>query len=185
MCRHADQDPRRSQLCCGLSIGQLHQVVESVRRVSIRGGQVIFRQDEAGDSLFVVASGRVMIGVSQGNGQERLFDYLGVGDHFGEMAMLTGGRRDVTVTAVIDSDLLELKHHAFQQLLLTVPGSPPTFAGRSATACAAKRMLGGNSTRCTARRARPIITQRSARSPHQHSTNEGSGSLNFRGHIRI
>jgi CRP-like cAMP-binding protein len=45
-----------------------------------------------------------------------------VGDHFGEMALLTSGRRGDTVTAVIDSELLEIKHDAFQQLLLTVPG---------------------------------------------------------------
>ncbi len=62
------------------------------------------------------------IDVSHTGGEERLVDYLAVGEHFGEMAMLTGGRRAVTMTAVMDSELLELKQDAFQRLLVTVPG---------------------------------------------------------------
>ncbi len=62
-----------------------------------------------------------MIEASLSNGQDRLVDHLGVGEHFGEMAMLTGRPRAVTMTAVMDSELLELKQDAFQRLLLTVP----------------------------------------------------------------
>ena len=122
MCQHVDRDPKKKPAL----LRTQHRSVAPSGRVgasrlnSWRPGD--FPDNETGDSLFVVASGRVIIGVSQGDGQERLVDYLGVGDHFGEMALLTGGRRSVTVTAVIDSDLLELKHDAFQQLLLTVPG---------------------------------------------------------------
>ena len=113
---------RRSQLCCGLSAAQVRKVTEAARHLCYPNGQVIFRQDEPGDSMFIVVKGRVKLEVSLSDGQDRLVDYLGVGEHFGEMAMLTGGRRVVTMTAVMDSELLELGQDAFQRLLLTTPG---------------------------------------------------------------
>lgn len=111
----------RSQLCCGLSDEQMRAVAEALRSVKYASGQVVFRQDEPGNSLFIVARGRVRIDVNQGNGRERFVDHLDVGEHFGEMAMLTEGRRSATVTAVTDSELVELQQQDFQRLLLTVP----------------------------------------------------------------
>ncbi len=111
----------RSQLCCGLSAAQVRKVTEAARHLCYANGQVIFRQDEPGDSMFIVVNGRVKLEVSLSDGQDRLVDYLGVGEHFGEMAMLTGGRRVVTMTAVMDSELLELGQDTFQRLVLTTP----------------------------------------------------------------
>jgi len=113
---------RKSQLCCGLSTTQINRVAEAVHRVSFASSDVVFRQDEYGDSMFIVTRGRVKIEVTLGNGHTRLVDQLGMGDHFGELAMLTSGRRATTMTAVMDSELLELKQDAFQRLLRTVPG---------------------------------------------------------------
>ncbi len=113
---------KNSQLCCGLSDRQVQQVSDAAHHVSYSSGDVVFRQNEPGDSMFIVVNGRVKIEVSRTGGDDRLVDHLTVGEHFGEMAMLTGGQRAVTMTAIMDSELLELKQDAFQNLLATVPG---------------------------------------------------------------
>lgn len=111
-----------SQLCCRLSSGQVQEVSEALDSMTCTSGDVVFHQHELGDSMFIVVKGRVKIEVMNVCGEIRLVEHLTVGEHFGEMAMLTGGQRAVTMTAVMDPGLLELKQDAFQKLLATVPG---------------------------------------------------------------
>lgn len=122
MSNHLVDTLETSQLCCRLSGRQIRKVAESARLVHYSSGDVVFRQDDPGDSMFVVIKGRVKIEVSPTSGSVRFVDYLHVGEHFGELALLTGGLRTVTMTAVMDCELLELKQDAFQRLLMTVPG---------------------------------------------------------------
>ncbi|GAA5504653.1 patatin-like phospholipase family protein [Novipirellula caenicola] len=111
-----------SQLCCGLNDAHAQQVIDACRLVAYQSGDVIFSEDDPGDSMFIVVKGRVKIETAASAGAVRFIDHLDVGEHFGEIAMLTGGRRAVMMTAVMDCELLELKQDAFQQLILTVPG---------------------------------------------------------------
>ena len=113
---------RESQICCGLSDDQVQLVADAVDWVEHRGGDVIFQQNEPGDSMLLVAEGRVKISVLQEDGTQKFVDYLNVGEHFGEMAILTGQVRTLTMEAVIDSRLLQLKRADFQLLLQKVPG---------------------------------------------------------------
>ena len=110
-----------SQLCCGLNSFQVQDVIRASQSTAVRSGDVVFRQDDPGSSMFVVIKGRVRIEVEDHSEEPRVLEHLAVGDHFGELAMLTGGRRVVTMTAVVDSELLEIDQDVFQRLLLTVP----------------------------------------------------------------
>ena len=71
--------------------------------------------------MLLVAEGRSKITVDHQDGSEKFVDYLNVGEHFGEMAILTGQDRAVTMVAVMDTKMLELKRPQFQQLLKKVP----------------------------------------------------------------
>jgi len=110
-----------SQIGCGLNDEQIQQVANAVQWVEYRSGDVIFQQDDPGDSMLLVAEGRVKITVTQADGSEKFIDYLNVGEHFGEMAILTGQDRAVTMAAVMDSKLLELNRPEFKSLLQKVP----------------------------------------------------------------
>ena len=112
---------RHSRLCHGLSVEELHDLAVAVHPVAFAAGQIVCQQDDPGGSMFLVAHGRVKLAIAQGPGNYRLLDYLGRGDHFGDMAMLTGRRRMATATAVVDTELLELHNDDFQRLLETVP----------------------------------------------------------------
>ena len=84
-------------------------------------GQVIFRQGDAGDGLYLVVSGRLRVSVAADDGPERMLYDVGRGAIVGEMALLTDRPRAATVHAVRDSDLLLLRVSSFTSLLERSP----------------------------------------------------------------
>lgn len=126
--RAATPDPsivallRRSALCQGLSRDELLEVASAVRPAAYRSGDVICRQNEPCDRMYLVARGRVRLTVERRDGEFRLLETLGPGDHFGELALVTDTQRTSTATAVMDTQLLELDKRAFVQLMARVPG---------------------------------------------------------------
>jgi NTE family protein len=112
----------RSELCRGLTDSEIGQIAEAVRTVTIPAGEIICRQGDAGGTMYILVAGRAKV-VAERDGEEfRLLDYRGRGAHFGEMAVLTDGLRTATVSAVVDTELLELDREQFDRLLGTVPG---------------------------------------------------------------
>ena len=111
----------RSQLGLGFTEKQIELVAKSVEWVECKSGDTIFQQGDPGNSMLLLAQGRVKITVAHSVGDEKFIDYLSVGEHFGEMAILTGQARAVTMTAVMDSRLLKLKRPEFQKLIHQVP----------------------------------------------------------------
>jgi predicted acylesterase/phospholipase RssA/CRP-like cAMP-binding protein len=91
--------------------------------VHVAAGEVIFRQGDAGDGLFLVVSGRLRVSVAADvteNSERMLYD-IGRGAIVGEMALLTDRPRAATVQAVRDSDLLLLRVSSFRSLLERSP----------------------------------------------------------------
>jgi len=113
---------RRCRLFQGIAPSELLEIAELVQHRSYHSGEVIFHCNEPGDSMFIVARGRVKCVVEQEDGNYELLDYVEQGGHFGDLALLVGGHRTSTATAVMDSELLELTHDRFQSLMMSVPG---------------------------------------------------------------
>jgi len=88
--------------------------------VQVAADEVIFRQGDAGDGLFLVVSGRLRVSVAA-DGPERVLYDIGRGAIVGEMALLTDRPRAATVQAVRDSDLLLLRVSSFRTLLERSP----------------------------------------------------------------
>jgi predicted acylesterase/phospholipase RssA/CRP-like cAMP-binding protein len=109
----------RSGLCRGLEPDELAAVARAMRPATCFSGEVIVRQHEPAERMFVVARGRVKL---ERDGAGRQVEYLGRGDQFGELALLTDGSHKATATAVMDSELLTLDRVAFDRLLHDVPG---------------------------------------------------------------
>ena len=96
-----------------------------LEHVHVAVGEVIFRQGDAGEGLFLVLSGRVRLTVAAEGAEHTLYD-LGRGAIVGEMALLTDRPRAATVHAVRDTDLLLLRVSSFRSL---VERSPVLVAG--------------------------------------------------------
>ena len=82
-------------------------------------GERIVRQDDAGQSMFVVLDGRVRVTLEP-SGQE--VAVTPQGGFFGEMSMLTGEPRTATVSALDDALLLEISADRFRELAVMREG---------------------------------------------------------------
>lgn len=100
----------------------LDSLANRLRRRRFRRNEVIFHQGDPGDSLQVVAAGAVKIVLPSSEGEEAIIATLRPGDFFGELALLDGGPRSATATALEASETLVLPRAVLMDLLGTVPG---------------------------------------------------------------
>jgi small-conductance mechanosensitive channel/CRP-like cAMP-binding protein len=108
-----------------LSSDQLEGLASEAQIVPYPAGSAVVSQDDAGDSLFVVAEGRVEVSVhAPGGGPERNLATLGPGDYFGEMSLLTGAPRSATIRAGGEVGLVILRKDALRPLLVADPTVP-------------------------------------------------------------
>lgn len=86
-------------------------------------GAVVFRQGDAGDSLHVIMHGRVRISVSSAQGNEATLGFIDRGDCFGDMAILDGGARTATATAVAPTRTFVVTRDDFVAWLMERPAA--------------------------------------------------------------
>ena len=73
-----------------------------------RDGEEIIRQGNAGESMYVVQSGRVEVVLSAGQADERHLAFLEAGDFFGEMSVFEKEVRSATVRAAGEARVLKV-----------------------------------------------------------------------------
>jgi signal transduction histidine kinase len=80
-------------------------------------GAVIFAAGDPGDGFYVVESGAVRIEAVVGQNESRGLATIGVGDFFGEMAVLDDAPRSATATAEVDTTVRFVERDRLLQLL--------------------------------------------------------------------
>ena len=91
----------------GLMAQRLADLERSFTRVTLEAGEILFREGDVGDSLYVVVTGRVRM-LAGTPGTESAIRDLGPGELLGEVALLTGEPRSATIVAVRDTELYRL-----------------------------------------------------------------------------
>jgi CRP/FNR family cyclic AMP-dependent transcriptional regulator len=112
---------RRCALFAHVEEEGLRAIASQMRRRRFRRGEVIFHQDDVGDSLQVVVSGSVKIVLPSQEGDEAIIASLHRGDFFGELALLDGAPRSTTAAAVEATETLTLPREPFLALLADDP----------------------------------------------------------------
>jgi CRP-like cAMP-binding protein len=84
---------------------------------TFEAGDVIFREGEPGDTMFVVQTGQVRI-TRHGQDGDSTLAVLGAGDFFGEMAILNGRPRTATAEALTELRVLEINARTFGQMVV-------------------------------------------------------------------
>ncbi len=97
-------------------------ILRLTRRRSFRKDEIIFQENEVGDSLFVILRGRVRVAIFGDDGKEVTLSTLSDGDFFGEMALLDLEPRSATTVAEEDCELLSLQRDDFRRALSQDPG---------------------------------------------------------------
>lgn len=123
-------------------LDQVHRLKEELRRVDIFNplpedsidrlallskqhfhvaNEVILRQGDEGAELYIVREGSVTVSKERDGQREVEIGRLGPGKFFGEMALLTGQRRNATVRAAEDCELLVVNKAAMSTVLTESP----------------------------------------------------------------
>lgn len=84
-------------------------------------GDIIVRQGDAGNSLFIIVEGVIGVRVQSPEGESIEVARLGAGEFFGEMALLTGEDRAATVIALTGTYLFEITKEDIKPLLENEP----------------------------------------------------------------
>src|SRR5882762_9969095 len=113
--RNGGEDPARiratiarAPLFAALPITAIEDLTSrvTVRKVSV--GSAVVAQDEPGDAMFVIMSGRVKVVMFGESGREVTLSLLRAGDSFGEMSLFDQGPRSAHCLAIEPTTLLAL-----------------------------------------------------------------------------
>lgn len=96
-----------------LDKNELDQLEALTEKKRYPANTAIFFQDDPSDSLYILLSGSVKVYQTSENGKERILRTLKRGNAFGELAMIEGKSRFVSVQTLEDSEMLRLARKDF------------------------------------------------------------------------
>ena len=95
---------------------ELLAFIRGLKLLTFDPGDVIITEGEQGQSIFILANGRVKVFVRGADGRSVLLGALGEGAFFGEISTLSGRPRSATITAAAPCDILELDRASLDAL---------------------------------------------------------------------
>jgi CRP-like cAMP-binding protein len=106
-------------LLSGLGHDALEAMLTRIGLVSLEAGEVLFREGDPGDTLYIVAEGEV--GVAREGPPRSPVARLGAGAFFGEVALVTDQPRNATVEAIGTALLLAIDRALASSLVADHP----------------------------------------------------------------
>lgn len=100
---------------------ELEQIAHILRERYLSEGEVLCREGEVGDAMYLVTGGRIRLSTTDPSGNEKILAHFTDGQFFGEMSLITGAPRTATATAEAESRVLLLEKRDCDELLSTHP----------------------------------------------------------------
>ncbi|HLC40787.1 MAG TPA: cyclic nucleotide-binding domain-containing protein [Methylomirabilota bacterium] len=99
----------------------LETLTPLLQRKKFRTGQLIFREADEADALYIVAEGQVVVSKHVLGDVEHVLTRFGPGDFFGEMGLFDLAPRSASAQAELPTVLLGLERDVFHQILANHP----------------------------------------------------------------
>lgn len=96
-------------------------LAEKFHALRYRRGEMIFREEEPAERLFLIASGRVKLSIASPHGAELLVAVLGPGEIFGELEVIDRGARAMACRTMEDAEIYGLPGDVFWTMLENRP----------------------------------------------------------------
>jgi len=96
---------------------ELQDLLERAALCPMKKGDVLLHQGDAGDYLIILVDGTIRVSMVASNGREIILDYLEAGSVIGEIALLDGGERTASVTALGEGQYLKIGARAFREVV--------------------------------------------------------------------
>ena len=110
-----------NRLFDGVDVDVIERIVPKIAVFRKEPGEVIFREGEPGDSLYLVGQGAVKISKLADTADQEILDYVDQGNFFGAVALLAREPHSTTATAVQPALIGEVKEETFEELLELAP----------------------------------------------------------------
>ncbi len=104
-----------------LDMATFEDIQTELSWVNLHRGERLIHQGEMDNNLYVLVSGRLQAVARDETGKEEAVGEIVVGESVGEMQILTGDPRSVSVDAIRDSRLVKLSKAGFDRLVIKYP----------------------------------------------------------------
>jgi signal transduction histidine kinase len=111
----------QNRLFAGIESDLLDEIVPDVRIVRLDAGEIVFREGDPGDLLYLVGEGSVKLSKSCRDGQQETLGFVQSGNFFGEMGLLDGAPRSAMATTAEPTLLGVVDEPTFQHILELAP----------------------------------------------------------------
>jgi CRP/FNR family transcriptional regulator len=118
---------REVRLFRDIAVPELSVLAGSLRERTLKRGQVLIREGDVGDEMFLLRQGSMVISKSVTGRVEQVLARIGPGDFFGEMALFDRSPRSATVNSESDSALLVLDREGLRRLTEESPRAAAAF----------------------------------------------------------
>jgi CRP/FNR family transcriptional regulator, cyclic AMP receptor protein len=132
---------RKAPLFSALDDEAARALMDSMTASRLERGDILFREGDRGERLYVIGEGKIKLGLTSNDGRENLLAILGPGEMFGELSLFDPGARTATATAVAETQLIALGH---EDLTTFLSGRPAVAA--TMLAALARRLRRTNET---------------------------------------
>jgi CRP/FNR family cyclic AMP-dependent transcriptional regulator len=112
---------KRSPLFASVSTSELRTVAAVAEELDYKPGEVIVRENEIGDALFLIRNGSVTISKSAADGRMVDLATMETGECFGEMAAIDEEVRSATVSARQECAVLRISKDNLHDVLNESP----------------------------------------------------------------
>jgi CRP-like cAMP-binding protein len=133
---------KASRLFEALDAAGRKELLSRAGRQKFPAGHVLCREGESGDVLYVLAKGDARVTVDD-LGAEKEIGRLSTGQFFGEQAMLSGSKRQATVTALTELEVVAFPRAAVDAVLAKNPQARAVLAtaGLQRSEAAAQKLM--------------------------------------------
>ncbi len=112
---------RKIRIFQGLSVSELAAVASVTEMVVYPTGEIVIKEGDSGDTMYLIIKGEVAVLETQGVNNEIEIDRIGAGDYFGEMALLDDIARSATIRTRQESHMLVLHKLEFTEIVREYP----------------------------------------------------------------
>jgi len=110
-----------NRLFDGVDADVIERIAPKIEVLKKKPGEIIFREGQPGDSLYLVAKGCVKIAKAADGADQEILDFVNPGNFFGATALLAGEPHSTTATAVEPAVIGEVGEETFQEILELSP----------------------------------------------------------------
>ena len=111
----------QNRLFAGIESELLEEIASDIGLVRLDAGEVVFREGDPGDLLYLVGEGSVKLSKSCQNGQQETLGFVQSGNFFGGMGLLDGAPRFAMATTAEPTMLGTVDEPTFQHILEIAP----------------------------------------------------------------